>query len=38
MSEKEVFFQDVQEEGLGIINCCILFSLNFSEEVEYEEC
>ena len=38
MSEKEVFFQDVQEEGLGIIECRILFSLNFSEEAEYEEC
>ena len=37
MSEKEVFFQDVQEEGLGVIECCILFSLDFSEEVEYEE-
>ena len=38
MSEKEVFFQDVQEEGLGVIECRILFSLNFSEEAEYEEC
>ena len=37
MSEKEVFFQDVQEEGLGVIECRILFSLNFSEEAEYEE-
>ena len=37
MSEKEVFFQDVQEEGLGVIECRILFSLDFSEEVEYEE-
>ena len=35
MSEKEVFFQDVQEEGLGVIECSILFSLNFSEEADF---
>ena len=35
MSEKEVFFQDVQEEGLGVIECRILFSLNFSEEADF---